>query len=91
MDILVISPCSASFIIQHGVKSWPIWESEPRKFEWRYEEKEVCLILNGHATLKTKENNIYHVKSGDLVTFPKNLTCIWTIHKTIKKHYRLGA
>ena len=44
MDILISSPCSASYIIQHGIKSWPIWESEPRTFEWKYDEKEICLI-----------------------------------------------
>ena len=90
MDILISSPCSASYIIQHGIKSWPIWESEPRTFEWKYDEKEICLILQGDATLKIKENNIHHIKAGDLVTFPKNLICIWTINKTIRKHFRLG-
>ena len=90
MDILISSPCSASYIIQHGVKSWPIWESEPKTFQHKYNEKEICLILKGNATLKTIGNDIYHIKAGDLVTFPKDLICIWNINKTIRKHFRLG-
>ena len=90
MNILVTSPCSASYIIQHGIKSWPIWHSEPRTFTRQYDKKEICLILQGNATLITKENNIYHVKAGDLVTLPKKLFCTWTINKTISKHFRVG-
>ena len=90
MKILISSPCSASYIIQRGIKSWPIWESEPRTFSWEYNEKEICLILEGHATLKNQENDLYQIKAGDLVTFPKHLICTWTINKTIRKHFRLG-
>ena len=90
MKILVKSPCSASYIIQHGVKSWPIWESDPRTFECKYDKREICLILAGDATLRTSDNNIYYIKPGDLVTLPKDLFCIWTINKSIRKHFRLG-
>ena len=90
MTILIQSPCSASYIIQHGIKNWPIWESEPRTFESKYDSKEICLILEGNATLRTQADIIYNIKSGDLVTFQKNLHCTWTIHKRLKKHFRLG-
>ncbi len=90
LKILINSPCSASYIIQHGIKSWPIWESEPRTFEWKYYEREICLILEGNATLITQENITYNIKPGDLVTFPKNLNCTWTINKRLRKHFRLG-
>ena len=90
MTILINSPCSASIIIKYGIKNWPIWECEPSTFPWNYEEKETCLILQGEATIKTTDDEIYKIKSGDLVTFPAGLSCIWTIHKGIKKHYRFG-
>ena len=90
MEVLVKSPCSASVIIQYGIKNWPIWECGISQFSWHYNEKEICLIIEGEASIKTKEGKIYIIKSGDLVQFPKGISCEWQITKKIKKHYRLG-
>ena len=90
MKISIKSPCSASYIVQHGIKNWPIWECEPSLFSWEYDEKEICLILEGEATIKTFDNNIFKIKAGDLVIFPKGLCCEWHINKAIRKHYRIG-
>ena len=90
MEIIINSPCSASIIVKYGIKNWPIWECAPSKFPWKYNEKETCLILKGEATINTENNDIYKIKSGDLVTFPKGLSCTWEVHKEIKKHYRFG-
>ena len=90
MKILIKSPCNASIIIQYGIKSWPIWECEPSKFSWHYSDKEICLIIEGEATIKTKDEEIYIIKSGDLVEFPEGLTCEWHVKKRIKKHFRFG-
>ena len=90
MKVLITSPCSASVIIQYGIKSWPIWECEPSKFQWNYNDKEICLIIEGQATISTKKGDIYVIKSGDLVEFPAGLNCDWEVTKSIKKHYRLG-
>ena len=91
MKVLITSPCSASVIIQYGIKSWPIWECEPRKFQWYYKDKEICLITAGQATISTQKGNIYEIKAGDLVEFPAGLNCEWEVTKSIKKHYRLGS
>ena len=90
MKISIDSPCNASTIIKYGIKSWPIWECEPSSFPWYYEEKEVCLILEGEATITTINGDEIHIKSGDLVKFPAKLSCNWVVHKSIKKHYRFG-
>ena len=90
MKVLIKSPCSASVIIQYGIKNWPIWECGPSQFSWHYNEKEICLIIEGEASIKTEEGKIYIIKSGDLVEFPEGLSCYWQITKKIKKHYRLG-
>ena len=90
MKILVKSPCSASLIIQYGIKNWPIWECEPSNFTWDYNEKEICLIIEGEANIKTEAGENYFIKSGDLVKFPLGLSCKWQITKRIKKHFRLG-
>ena len=90
MEILIKSPCSASFIIQYGIKNWPIWECEPSNFRWIYNEKEICLIIEGEANVKTNSGESYFIKSGDLVEFPLGLSCEWQVIKSIKKHFRLG-
>ena len=90
MKISIKSPCSASIIIQYGIKSWPIWECAPSNFPWYYEEKEICLIIEGEATITTEDGDILNINSGDLVEFPAGLKCKWHINKSIKKHYRFG-
>ena len=90
MNVLITSPCSASVIIQYGMKNWPIWECEPSKFNWHYDDKEVCLVIEGQANIRTIKGEIYIIKAGDLVKFPKGLDCEWEVTKSIKKHYRLG-
>ena len=91
MTVIVTSPCSASVIIQYGIKSWPIWECEPSKFKWHYDAREICLVIEGQATIRTKKGGIYFIKAGDLVEFPVGLYCEWEVTKSIKKHYRLGT
>ena len=90
MKILIKSPCRASVIIQYGIKNWPIWQCDPSNFKWHYNEKEICLIIEGEAYIKTEEGERYFIKSGDLVEFPVGFSCEWQIIKRIQKHFRLG-
>ena len=73
MKVLITSPCSASTIIQYGIKSWPIWEYEPSKFQWNYDYKEICLVFEGQATISTQKGEVYEIKARDLVEFPTGL------------------
>jgi len=84
VKVLITSPCSASVIIQYGIKSWPTWECEPSKFQWNYDDKEICLIIEGQAKISTQNGDIYVIKAGDLVEFPAGLNCEWEITKSIK-------
>ena len=61
MKVLITSPCSASVIIQYGIKSWPIWECEPSKFQWNYDDKEICLIIEGQAKISAQNGDIYFI------------------------------
>ena len=88
--VFIKSPCSASVIIQYGIKNWPIWECEPSNFLWDYSEKEICLIIEGEANIKTDTGESYFIQSGDLVEFPEGFSCEWRVIKSIKKHFRLG-
>ena len=58
MKVLISSPCSASVIIQYGIKNWPIWECEPRKFNLYDNDEEICLAIEGKAKISRKNGDI---------------------------------
>ncbi len=72
-----------------NVKKWPIWTKEPSTFDWVYDEKEICYFLEGDVTVKTERGETSFGK-GDLVTFPKGLSCTWNIKKAVRKYYQFG-
>ncbi|HDQ25296.1 MAG TPA: DUF861 domain-containing protein [bacterium] len=88
MKISIEKP-SAEKLESLGVKSWPIWEKEESTFDWHYDEKEACYILEGRVTVKTDSETV-SFGAGDFVVFPAGLSCVWTIHKAVKKHYKFG-
>ena len=51
---LISSHCSSSIMIQHGIKSCPIWGCEPSKFQWYDDDKEICLLLKVKRKLVPK-------------------------------------
>ena len=65
MKVIITTPCSASTIIQYGIKRWHIWECEPSKFQLNYDDKEICLIIEGQAKVSTQSGDIYIIKAGD--------------------------
>ena len=71
------------------VFSWPIWTKEVSSFDWYYDEKEICYLLEGEVTVKTPDGEAAFGK-GDLVTFPQGLKCVWNIKKAVRKHYKFG-
>ncbi len=74
-----------------GVFSWPIWESEPKTFDWSYGEPEVCYLLEGRAHVEPKgEAKPVDIAAGDLVRFPQGMDCTWAVTEAVRKHYRLG-
>ena len=72
-----------------NVFSWDIWTKEASSFDWEYDEKEVCFFLEGEVIVKTPDETVFFGK-GDLVTFPKGLSCTWQVKKEVRKHYKFG-
>jgi len=85
VKFIITSPCNAITKIRCGVKSWPVWECEPSKFQRNYDDKEICLIIEGQAIISSQNDNIYFIKAGDLVEFPAELDWGWEINTSIKK------
>ncbi|MCM8801564.1 MAG: cupin domain-containing protein [Candidatus Omnitrophica bacterium] len=73
-----------------GVFSWPIWERQISRFDWKYDTDETCYFLEGEVEVITEEGTSYRIKKGDWVEFPKGLKCVWDIKKPVRKHYKLG-
>lgn len=72
-----------------GAKSWPIWTCEASTFDWHYDEKETCLILEGEVVVKAGTETA-SFGPGDLVVFPAGLDCVWQVRKPVRKHYKFG-
>ncbi len=87
MEIKIIRPDEET-LKEMGVRNWPTWEKEISKFDWYYDETEVCYILEGRIIVETEEGEKYEINEGDLVTFPKGLSCKWEILLPVKKHYK---
>ena len=72
------------------VEEWPVWTKEVSTFDWTYDEKEMCYVLQGEATITTESGETVTIGPKDLVTFPEGLQCAWTVTKAMRKHYILG-
>jgi len=69
------------------VFDWPVWEKEVSEFPWTYDSNETCYILEGEVTVTPDGAEPVLIKAGDLVRFPKGMSCTWNITRDIKKHY----
>ncbi len=75
--------------IDKYLKEWSPWECEPSTFDWEYDMKETCYIIEGEVKIKTAKGDV-EIKAGDLVMFPKGLKCVWDVKKPIRKVYTFG-
>ncbi len=70
-----------------GVLSWPIWAKEASEFPWTYSTQETCYFIEGDVTVTPTGGDPVKLGKGDLVTFPKGMSCTWKIDKDVRKHY----
>ena len=89
MEIKVTNPTSEDLAGQ-GVFDWPIWEKEVFRFDWHYDTDETCYLLEGRVAVTTADGRTVRFGTGDMVAFPKGLSCTWDISVPVRKHYRLG-
>lgn len=89
-DIVVVRRPTASQLDQLGVFTWPIWEKEVSEFPWPYDEKETCYLLEGDVTVTPDGGQPVRFGKGDLAIFPDGMSCVWKVHKAVRKHYKFG-
>ncbi len=90
MSILVTSNCPEITIEELGIKHWPIWTCEASSFDWTYNDKETCLLIEGEVTVTPEGGQPVKFSAGDLVTFPAGMNCRWEVHQAVRKYYRFG-
>ncbi|KAL6652667.1 hypothetical protein ACP70R_011592 [Stipagrostis hirtigluma subsp. patula] len=73
-----------------GVRQWPKWGCEPSKFPWTYSDKETCYLLQGKVKVYPDGHGeeFVEIAAGDLVVFPKGMSCTWDVAETVDKHYK---
>ena len=69
-----------------GILSWPIWACEVSEFDWKYDQQESCLLLEGEEEV-TSDIETVKFGGGDFVVFPRGLKCRWKVIKPVRKHY----
>jgi len=89
-EIKVEKDPSEDRLNEMGVRSWPIWTKEESEFPWSYDDPETCLILEGNVIVTPDGGDPVEINEGDLVVFPKGMSCTWKIRKAIRKHYKFG-
>jgi len=72
------------------VFNWQIWEKGPSRYNWTYDTKEICYLLEGKVRVEPEVGKPVEFGAGDLVTFFAGLKCVWDIRQKVKKHYKLG-
>lgn len=88
MEIIVKKPTQEE-LDSLGIKSWATWECEKSTFDWMYSDKETAYLYEGKVNVKTSEGEI-SFQAGDLVVFPKGLSCTWTVEEPVRKVYKFG-
>lgn len=74
-----------------GVFGWPTWSKEVSTFPWSYNTQEIAYILEGEVTVTPKNGgDAVTFGTGDLVTFPAGMSCVWDVKKNLRKHYQFS-
>ncbi len=69
-----------------GVLNWPIWSCDVSEFDWEYDDRESCYLLDGEVEVVT-DNETVNFGAGDFVQFPQGLRCRWKVTRPVRKHY----
>ncbi len=93
MDPIQVSRPDEDTLQQLGVRQWAVWEKEASTFDWTYDEREVCFLLEGQVRVEPTGDGAGEAVEfgpGDMVIFPQGLSCVWAISVPVRKHYRFG-
>ena len=72
------------------VDDWPVWEKGISEFDWSYDKKETCYIVEGKAIVTPEDGEPVTITEGDMVFFylSKDICRIEATHKIHGYRYR---
>ncbi|KAL0314024.1 UNVERIFIED_CONTAM: hypothetical protein Sangu_2246800 [Sesamum angustifolium] len=89
LGIKIVKNPPESKLSELGVRSWPKWGCPPSKFPWTYSSKETCYLLEGNVKVYPDgSDEAVQIAAGDLVVFPKGMSCTWDVSEAVDKHYK---
>ena len=65
-----IVPFPVTNVEEFGIKNWPIRTFEASFFDWTYDDKETCFLLEGAVTVNPDGGESLKFGAGDLLVFP---------------------
>ncbi|TVU15290.1 hypothetical protein EJB05_38802 [Eragrostis curvula] len=77
-------------LLQLRVKSWPKWGCPPGKYPLKFDAALTCYLIKGRVRAAIKGSSsreCVEFGAGDLVVFPKGLSCTWDVVVGVDKHY----
>ncbi|VVB08708.1 unnamed protein product [Arabis nemorensis] len=88
LGIKILKQPSDAKLTELGVASWPIWESIPRKFPWKFKKTETMYFVEGKLKVKVEEEEAaVEIMAGNLVVFPKDMKVFVDVTEAVKKRY----
>jgi len=90
MEIKVVHNPPKEELEKMGVFNWPIWTKEVSEFPWTYDMEETCYFLEGRVIVTPDGGEPVEVGAGDLVTFPRGMSCTWKVIEPVRKHYNFA-
>ncbi|KAI3464236.1 hypothetical protein Pfo_020899 [Paulownia fortunei] len=90
LGIKIVKNPPESKLSELGVRSWPNrWGCPPSNFPWTYSSKETCYLLEGKVKVYPDgSDEAVEIGAGDLVVFPKGMSCTWDVSEAVDKHYK---
>jgi len=87
-EIIVEKNLSEARLAELGIASWNIWDCEVRQFRLDMDDAlERSYILEGEIVVTPDGGTPVTLVPGDYIIFPKGLKSVWSVTKTLKKHY----
>ena len=88
-EIIIEKNLTEERLKELGVSSWNIWDCPVSEFRLDFDNKnERSYILEGEIVVTPDGGEPVTIVPGDYVIFPDGLTSVWTVTKTLKKHYQ---
>jgi hypothetical protein len=68
------------------------WGCPPGKFPLKFDARLTCYLLKGRVRASVKgTGRCVEFGAGDLVVFPKGLSCTWDVLAAVDKYYKFDS